>query len=275
MPTTEEKIAGLSPEQKVEFQKQFQERSVEKFGSVQAGKQVARKRLEDQRAQLQQRRNELQTPDATVAPESQTLEEPVEQPEIVPEVAETPEVAPQVAEPTGTRQDVPDRVEDGEIVSGDIFKVGSAPIPTRPEPTPEPVVVSGINTANDLSIAVQNATILPGSPEFEAVAQSSPQIVAEYEANRRRNQEIQSINAVGQVLSGKQVERQPKASDQILSFLTQSLDTDLTERYKNEVLNNPELEIAYKDLDSLNTDINKIDDALDALGDDLRSQFKG
>lgn len=193
---------------------------------------------------------------------------PLDRPEVTAEKIRLDQA--QTSKPVGRQR--PEWVVPMDTTTGKPQVQGTQPV--QPEiPVVQPPV--WVDTSDKLMSAVNAGIVLPWSKEYDALKATNPQLVAEYEAKRKEEQMLSDINLTGTVLNGGTVERTQRASDQILQFLTQNLQTDVATRFQNEVLNDPKLAQAYDWLEQVQRDLNEIDDSLDSLWDEIRASFTG
>lgn len=202
-------------------------------------------------------------------PQTTPMDTTTEKPQVQPEPTETQAIVPaeqQKPVPMDTTTGKPQVVQKPTPQEA----VGATEVPVE-IPTPP----KNISTPEKLDSAVKTGQILPWSKEYEVLQRNFPEIVSGYEQNLKTERQLEEINIAWTIVWGGTIERQPRASDQIMDFITQSFDSDIAGRFQNEVSNDPNIARAFESLEKTQRDLDEIDQSLENLEDDIRSTYTG
>lgn len=130
------------------------------------------------------------------------------------------------------------------------------------------------STGKSLYDAVQGGSILPWTKEFTDLTTRNPQVLAEYNQIKTDKDKIDNVNTLGKAILWETITPKPSnALEQLVSFFTKSMDTDVASEYQNSVINNPAYQASIQNMNGINQQIADNNKNINALRDDVRNKY--
>lgn len=197
------------------------------------------------------------------------------EPQPITQPAQPNQVAGTTIQPPQTPQTTPTSTVESDILS---------PAVTGVNPNQLKLEQANLNKLNsNLSIystgkalydAVQGGSILPWTKEFTDLTTRNPQVLADYNLIKAEKTKNDTVKALGTAIVGKPIETKPSnALEQLVSFFTKSMDTDVASEYQNSVINNPAYQASIQTLNGINQQIADNNKNINALRDDVRKKY--
>ncbi len=130
------------------------------------------------------------------------------------------------------------------------------------------------STGKSLYDAVQWGSLLPWTKEFTDLTTRNPQVLAEYNQIKTDKDKIDTVNTLGKAILWETITPKPSnALEQLVSFFTKSMDTDVASEYQNSVINNPAYQASIQAMNGINQQIADNNKNINALRDDVRKKY--
>ena len=130
------------------------------------------------------------------------------------------------------------------------------------------------STGKSLYDAVQWGSLLPWTKEFTDLTTRNPQVLAEYNQIKTDKDKIDTVNTLGKAILWETITPKPSnALEQLVSFFTKSMDTDVASEYQNSVINNPAYQASIQNMNGINQQIADNNKNINALRDDVRNKY--
>lgn len=216
----------------------------------------------------------LPTPTITNVPAQPNMSvAPAPQPPVQP--APAPQVAGTTTQVPETPQTTPQATVEKDILSPNVTGVN---------PNQDKLEQANLNKLNsNLSLystwkslydAVQGGSLLPWTKEFTDLATRNPQVLQEYNLIKADKDKTNTVKALGNAIVGEPVQTPPSnALEQLVSFFTKSMDTDVAGEYQNSVINNPAYQASIQQMNGINQQIADNNNNINALRNDVRKKY--
>lgn len=130
------------------------------------------------------------------------------------------------------------------------------------------------STGKSLYDWVQGGTILPWTQEFTDLTTRNPQVLQEYNLIKAEKAKADTVKTLGTAIVGEPVQTKPSnALEQLTSFFTKSMDTDVASEYQNSVINNPAYQASIQTMNGINQQIADNNKNINALREDVRKKY--
>lgn len=130
------------------------------------------------------------------------------------------------------------------------------------------------STGKSLYDAVQGGSLLPWTKEFTDLTTRNPQVLQEYNLIKAEKDKTNTVNALGNAIVGEPVQTPPSnALEQLVSFFTKSMDTDVAGEYQNSVINNPAYQASIQQMNGINKQIADNNNNINKLREDVRKKY--
>ena len=130
------------------------------------------------------------------------------------------------------------------------------------------------STGKSLYDAVQWGSLLPWTKEFTDLTTRNPQVLAEYNQIKTEKDKIDTVNTLGKAILWETITPKPSnALEQLVSFFTKSMNTDVASEYQNSVINNPAYQASIQQMNGINQQIADNNKNINALRDDVRKKY--
>ena len=134
--------------------------------------------------------------------------------------------------------------------------------------------LSVYSTGKSLYDAVQGGSLLPWTKEFTDLTTRNPQVLAEYNQIKAEKDKIDTVNTLGKAILWETITPKPNnALEQLVSFFTKSMDTDVAQEYQNSVINNPAYQASIQAMNGINQQIADNNKNINALRTDVRNKY--
>lgn len=204
---------------------------------------------------------------ATIAPQPQVAQTPQTAQQPTPQVAGTT-IQPAVTTPTATvEKDILSPNVTGyvnpnqaKLEQANLNKLNSN--------------VSLYSTGKSLYDAVQGGSLLPWTKEFTDLTTRNPNVLAEYNQIKAEKEKNDTVKTLGQAIVWEPIAPKPSnALEQLVSFFTKSMDTDVAGEYQNSVIKNPAYQNSIQTLNGINQQIADNNKNINALREDVRKKY--
>lgn len=134
--------------------------------------------------------------------------------------------------------------------------------------------ISLYNTGESLYNGVKSGSILPWSKEFTALAQSKPEVIAQYNEVKQTKDNYNQVKVLGEAIVWEvQPAQKSNALEWLLAYFQKDLSTDLASEYQNNVVNNPAYQASVQKFNDINQQIADNNKNIQALSNDVRRKY--
>lgn len=96
----------------------------------------------------------------------------------------------------------------------------------------------------------------------------------EYNLIKAEKDKTNTVKALGNAIVGEPVQTPPSnALEQLVSFFTKSMDTDVAGEYQNSVINNPAYQASIQQMNGINKQIADNNNNINKLREDVRKKY--
>lgn len=130
------------------------------------------------------------------------------------------------------------------------------------------------STGKSLYDAVQGGSILPWTQEFTDLTARNPKVLEEYNALKTQKDKENAVKTLGQAVVSEPIQN-PSTNilEQIASYFTKGMNTDIAQEYQNTVTNNPAYQSAVQNYNGINQQIADNNNNINKLREDVRKKY--